>query len=166
MNNWVEWILELYCYGSCPHDLFQSSYLLTRAHFKVISLYIQECDLLGKWFLCGWGFSQQLSSIICTGALSCFVLYEKAFKKTFKKTFKIYSKYGQNPFKSFQWSLIYWRESHLYLHKSITDKSKLLQDMRVISSINYLLTCKCGKDIIFIVNLFSQISCYRGKVTT
>ena len=79
------------------HDLFQSSYLLTRAHFKVISLYIQECDLLGKWFLCGWGFSQQLSSIICTGVLSfMFCSLRKSIQENIQKNiqnlFKIWAK--------------------------------------------------------------------------
>ena len=65
-------------------------------------------------------------------------------KKHSRKHSKKHSKFIQNMGKIhsnlFSEASIYWRESHLYLHKSITDKSKLLQDIRVISSINYLLT--------------------------
>ena len=82
-------------------------------------------------------------------------------KKHSRKHSKKHSKFIQNMGKIhsnlFSEASIYWRESHLYLHKSITDKSKLLQDMRVISSINYLLTCKCGRYNFYCQSLQSNI---------
>ena len=105
------------------HDLFQSSYLLTRAHFKVISLYIQECDLLGKWFLCGWGFSQQLSSIICTGVLSfMFCSLQKSIQENIQKNIQNLFKIWAKSIQTFSVKPVFTEESHTctYTRASLT----------------------------------------------
>ena len=107
----------LYDQRGDAHDVFQSSYLLTRAHFKVMSLFIQECTLLGKWFLCGWGFSQQLSSIICTGVLSfMFRSLRKSIQENIQKNIQNLFKIWAKSIQTFSVKPVFTKKSHTCIH--------------------------------------------------